>query len=266
MRLRIYLWVTFAVTWTAWWIVAKAVPPASSVFANPVMVSLYALGGLGPTLAAFVAVIATPREGSLSEYGARLLRWRVHPVWYCVTFLTPPLLALSMEYLSIRLSPQGLMVSPLEPLSRIAVLFPIMIAGGGLEEFGWRGIAQPALNDRLGRVLACATIGVIWAAWHLPLFFIHGVPQFGSSFPRFSFDVLSNAFLLGWLYTNTRSVLLCVLYHAAINTSTAAGLVVPDAAPAVLWITECLKFALGFVLVKFAGPKDSLAWIAPHRR
>jgi uncharacterized protein len=255
MRLRIYLLVTFAVTWTAWWLVARVVPHGGSVFADPIITSLYVLGGLGPTLAAFVAVIATPGEGSLSEYRGRLFRWRVHPVWYFVTFLMPPLVIWALEYVSVWLSPQRLMVPPLEPLARVAVLFPLMIVGGGLEELGWRGVAQPALEGRLGRIPACAIVGVIWAAWHLPLFFINGVPQFGSSIPRFAFDVLSNAFLLGWLYSNTRSILMCVLFHAAINTSAAMGLGMPDAPPAVVWAAQCLKFALGFVLVRFFSSK-----------
>jgi uncharacterized protein len=255
MRLRIYLLVTFAVTWTAWWLAAWMVPHGGSVFADPIITSLYVLGGLGPTLAAFVAVIATPGEGSLSEYRGRLFRWRVHPVWYFVAFLMPPLVIWALEYVSVWLSPQRLMVQPLEPLARVAVLFPLMIVGGGLEELGWRGVAQPALEGRLGRIPACAIVGVIWAAWHLPLFFINGVPQFGSSIPRFAFDVLSNAFLLGWLYSNTRSILMCVLFHAAINTSAAMGLGMPDAPPAVVWAAECLKFALGFVLVRFFSSK-----------
>jgi membrane protease YdiL (CAAX protease family) len=251
MRLRIYLLLTFAITWTAWWTLARQVPAAGPVMANPLFVSLYILGGFGPTLAAIAAVIATPAEGPFAEYGARLVRWRVHPAWYLAAFLIPPLVAAVLEYVTLWVSPHS--VAPkLEPFARIAVLFPMMIVGGGLEELGWRGVAQPALERRHREMLVCAIVGVVWALWHLPLFFIHGVSQFGTSIPRFAVDVIGNAFLLGWLYANTRSILLCVLFHAASNTSSAMGLGPPDATEAARWIAECVKLAIGIGLVGFA--------------
>jgi Type II CAAX prenyl endopeptidase Rce1-like len=45
-----------------------------------------------------------------------------------------------------------------------------MVAGGGLEEFGWRGIAQPELERRFRLPAAAWIVGCLWAVWHLPLF------------------------------------------------------------------------------------------------
>ena len=49
------------------------------------------------------------------------------------------------------------------------------LLGGPLgEEPGWRGYALPQLQARIGPVRATIIVGVLWAGWHLPLFFIPG--------------------------------------------------------------------------------------------
>lgn len=68
-----------------------------------------------------------------------------------------------------------------------------MIVGGGLEEPGWRGVAQPELERRWSRWRAATVVGVIWALWHLPLFHIPGVGQYGDSFPLFAASTLGQA-------------------------------------------------------------------------
>lgn len=41
---------------------------------------------------------------------------------------------------------------------------------GGLEEAGWAYILQPALAKRFGYIVSCIITGIIWIAWHIPLF------------------------------------------------------------------------------------------------
>lgn len=55
----------------------------------------------------------------------------------------------------------------------LPVVFVVTIFIGGpiAEELGWRGYAQPRLQARIGAVRAGLLIGVLWALWHLPLFF-----------------------------------------------------------------------------------------------
>ena len=248
-RLALYLVITFGITWIAWWALAPLVPQGSGVFANRTFTALYIVGGLGPTLAAPISIALTPREGSFSPYLASLTRWRVAPNWYLAALLLPPLLGFTLDLVAAWFGAQKPSFPGFADLSRLPLLFLTMIVGGGLEELGWRGVAQPTLERRLNRLSSAAIVGFFWALWHLPLFFIHGVAQFGANFPLFAADVVGNAFLLAWIYGGTRSILLCILFHAASNTSSTLGLGAWDGSPQLAWIGPDVKVALGAALI-----------------
>jgi hypothetical protein len=74
-RLALYLVMTFGITWVCWWPLASLIPSGSGVFSNPTFITLYLVGGLGPTLAALLAVAFTPHEGSLA-----VIRGKPHPL------------------------------------------------------------------------------------------------------------------------------------------------------------------------------------------
>ena len=99
--------------------------------------------------------------------------------------------------------------------------------------------------------------------WHLPLFSLHGVPQYGGNFALFAVSVIGNALLLGWLYAGTGSILLCVLFHAASNTASSMGLDLPGGAPSALWGADICKLLLGLALV--AVWPGSAARMRPQR-
>lgn len=46
----------------------------------------------------------------------------------------------------------------------------VVVVGAFVEEIGWRGFLQPALERRLPLLLAAAVTGVAWAAWYLQIF------------------------------------------------------------------------------------------------
>jgi membrane protease YdiL (CAAX protease family) len=97
------------------------------------------------------------------------------------------------------------------------------------EEVGWRGYALPRLATRLGLARASLVLGVIWACWHLPFFFIAGADKSGQSFPLYVMQVMALSVALAWLYWRTnRSLLLVMLMHSAVNQ--AVG-IVPSTLP-----------------------------------
>lgn len=86
---------------------------------------------------------------------------------------------------------------------------------GGMEEPGWRGFLQPALEQKFSFPVATAMTGITWAVWHLPLWFYD---RFGdrSQHPFLIFTIfcILISFWYAALYKKTKSVLVCNIFHA----------------------------------------------------
>jgi membrane protease YdiL (CAAX protease family) len=86
------------------------------------------------------------------------------------------------------------------------------------EEIGWRGYALPRLASHIGLARASIVLGVIWAMWHLPFFFIPGTDKSGQSVSLYLLQVTALSVALAWLYWRTnQSLLIVMLMHAAVN-------------------------------------------------
>src|SRR5262245_38131089 len=92
-RLIVFLITTFGISWACWWTLAALTSSGAASLALPgaptaltagqrLFLRLFIIGGWGPTIAAYVAILATPGEGRLREFHARLFKWRVGVRWY----------------------------------------------------------------------------------------------------------------------------------------------------------------------------------------
>ena len=222
-RLTIFLVSTYLITWTSWWLLASLAGRGIITYGQAPFMTLYMLGGLGPTIAAYISVARTKGEGSIGEFHSRLLKWRIRIPFYLAALLIP--LGIGGATAAImRLIDSESYATKLLPWYMFFPLFGVMILGGGLEEVGWRGVALPELQRRLHPLATSAVLGVIWSLWHLPLFFIRGVNQYAMNFFVFSLEILGLTCVLTWIYNRVGSILLCVVLHAASNTAYGLGL------------------------------------------
>lgn len=96
------------------------------------------------------------------------------------------------------------------------ILFLKALVFGGIEEIGWRYFFQPALQEKLTYLVSTLYTFLAWSLWHLLYFYSDGSLATIHFLP-FLLGLLSNCFILSAIYTNTRSLWLCVMTHALIN-------------------------------------------------
>jgi membrane protease YdiL (CAAX protease family) len=107
-------------------------------------------------------------------------------------------------------------------VAALVVVSYILLVGGGLdEELGWRGYAFPRLQKRHGALIASVILGVIWAGWHIPAWYMQGSGQDMISFPVFVVSTTAAAIVFAWLYNSTGgSLLLVILAHTVFDLCT----------------------------------------------
>jgi membrane protease YdiL (CAAX protease family) len=112
-------------------------------------------------------------------------------------------------------------------------MFPqVLIFGGALfEEGGWRGFALPRLQRLHGPFVGTLILGILWACWHLPLFWIMawGTPPTILNMVLFILIGIFMAIVFTWVFNNTKgSLLLAILLHTSFDVLVApVGLVFP---------------------------------------
>lgn len=97
------------------------------------------------------------------------------------------------------------------------VYIPYMIFGGGFEELGWRGFLHPFLKKKFGLAVSILALGVIWAVWHLPLWFVSSTSQASENFFSFLILCVCLSTVLAVVYEFTENTAACIMIHAWFN-------------------------------------------------
>ncbi|WP_240728577.1 CPBP family intramembrane glutamic endopeptidase [Halobellus limi] len=178
---------------------------------------LFVLGGLGPFGAS--AVLVRTADRSLKAWLRGIFEVRIALRYYALALVLPVALLLGatvvhMVFFDGVVTPDVLPVVIEYPL----FLGFIILFGGGLEEPGWRGYLQPALQDAYSPLTSGLVVGVVWAGWHLPLVFIPGTIQHTLPLGLYLLQLVELSILLTWLTNRVDgSVLPAILLHAGAN-------------------------------------------------
>lgn len=88
------------------------------------------------------------------------------------------------------------------------------------EEFGWRGVVQHHIVERLGLLRGVAVLGFVWAIWHAPMNLMGynhpGAPILGT-FVLFPIELIAVSFIMAWLTIRAKSFWPAVLMHGSGN-------------------------------------------------
>jgi membrane protease YdiL (CAAX protease family) len=181
---------------------------------------LSVLGLFGTFAPSIVALGLTARSEGVAGIQAlleRLFKWRVGVRWYvfAVGYLVTIKIGVALVYrIAVGVWPRF----GVEPWYILAVATMVSTPVQAGEEIGWRGFALPRLTAHLGLARASLLLGIVWATWHLPLFFVPGVDNYGQSFVIFALQVTAISVPMAWLYARTSgSLLLVMLMHGASN-------------------------------------------------
>ncbi len=226
-RNKIYVIFTMTVTWLFWWLLSYLTQSGAVTIESGLGLAIFIIGGTAPTIGAYFAVLKTKEAGSVSEFNTRVFNYRYPSHYYLYAIGVPLLLGLTGLIIIYIFNNQQLLDLSIKNLVLFIPAFIGAIIFGGLEEFGWRGIFQHEMKGKMSLFNMNLGLGLLWGVWHLPLFYVVGTAQYGNSIIFFILAGIGYSAFLTWLYAKTDSILLCVLFHAAINSVSAIGLYVP---------------------------------------
>jgi len=237
--LPLFALLTFGITWSVIGAYILLPEPAAEHFgeisgSHP----LYFIATWAPGIAGIALILAFAGVPGLRAFLSRLRYWRCAAVWWLFILVGIPLV-----FMAGSLIKGGPLFAPLPPqgVGAMAALLFMMLFLGPMEEFGWRGVAQPLLQRHLAPFWAGAIIGATWGIWHLPAFYLAGVVYEGWSFLPFFVGNVTLAILVTPIFNSARgSLLLPMLFHwQLINPFW------PDAQP---WDTRILMLICAIVV------------------
>ena len=209
--------------WSPWWLGQDGIGLLPIPGSIQVVALVNPLGILGPAIAALIVVRVTEGKAGVRRFWTNVTNLRFRLRWWGIALIgVPALLLAGVIFLPGTLGSftteglgAGLLIYPVQ-------LLGIVFLGGGLEEIGWRGFAQPKLQKKCPPLLAAMLIGVLWAGWHAPLFLtqIWDTPR-GSiaQVLLYTVVVIGLSVIMAWVRNGSDSILAAILAHASVNCS-----------------------------------------------
>jgi membrane protease YdiL (CAAX protease family) len=210
--LSIFAALTFSVTWGVIGSYIYFPDQATATFgemsgSHP----LYFLATWAPGITGILLVFAFGGMTGLRAFLSRLFYWRCAPIWWVFILVGIPLVFIAGSVIK-----GGPILAPVPPdgVSAMFALTIMMLFLVPMEEFGWRGVAQPLLQRHVAPFWAGTIIGAAWGVWHLPAFYLAGVVYENWSFLPFFIGNVTLAILVTPIFNNARgSLLLPMLFH-----------------------------------------------------
>jgi hypothetical protein len=246
-----FLVMTFAWSWGFWG--SRILLELGVVSGVPVLPNL---GAFGPTVAAFVLVAYANGVGGVRRLAGRAIRLDYPRRWLLVALLLPPAIVGGALAVAVATGTTPTFPWAGQPVVLLVAFGWILLLGGPVqEEFGWRGYLLDPLQERLTPFGGGLAVGLVWAVWHLPLFYIPSATiYYRNLFLGFAVSITLLSVLMTWVYNSTNGSLLpALLMHTSWNW--AQGMFpILESDPASLTMVGLLVAAAVAVVV-YSGPR-----------
>ena len=279
----LFIIITFGITWLCW--IPALVGSTRQGFALPTISNFARMGeqasltgqqrlltGLfnfavyGPLIAAVALTFWELGKEGLFDLLRRIVKLKVSLKWYgiaiglvlAISFIPRILAQLTGQMMT------GAVVWTL-PLAAALLLRQILTSGLG-EEPGWRGFLLPRLQALYGSGKAVWVLGTVWAVWHYPFTIFETLSNMVDvppgpmiitlvmSLAGQTMSLIGMTYLYVWIYNNTHSVWLVILFHALSNALPAVLL--SGVSPSFNILMAVIPWLLVLVLEKVVGKED----------
>lgn len=138
--------------------------------------------------------------------------------WWLLLSLVPLLIAAALLLFEL-IRGNAIEWSNFDVRFLLPLIFINLFMGPLGEELGWRGYLYPAFKSNYGWLAGALMVGIIWAVWHAPLWFLDS-PQSKIPFWAFTLNVILLSFLMSMIYNHSEgSILAVILLHLTFNVS-----------------------------------------------
>lgn len=219
-----FLAITFGLTWGLAALLFLFYDTIVAIFGevsptNP----LFILAVYSPGIAGVFLIWRQYGLKGLARFFQRLTLVQMPIAWWIFLILGIPLLAYSGAALAGSIREPF----PYFPWYQVFPTIAMALFLGPIEEFGWRGVVQPLLQQKFAPFWSGLILGSIWGIWHIPSFFISGTPQSAWEFGPYFLGIVAIAIILTPLFNVSRgSLLIAALFHFQMMNP-----VFPDAQP-----------------------------------
>ncbi|WP_423189810.1 type II CAAX prenyl endopeptidase Rce1 family protein [Alkalibacterium sp. f15] len=233
--LTYFIFLAYGITWTCW-IIAFILDFDDPTFLNmidrdyiqaaPVLpIIIFRLGVYGPLIASLVIIQRYYKKEERILFFKRIILWHIHLKWYLIAFILPLIIVFIVWMIGLLLNiPSDAFFNSQISISLLLPFFLYQVFTSGLEEPGWRGFALEILQKSYTFDEMNWRLGTLWAIWHFPyvifLYYTDGFVFTLVSLIGFTLSIIGQTFIISWLYLNTRSIFLMILFHAWLNTGT----------------------------------------------
>ena len=236
-----------------------------SMFSAPgIELVLMIIGAFGPAVGAIGSIYTIEGKGSLKTFFKSFFSLKFGwNVWLLI------FLILGISNIIVWIIPEFFGEERISTYLPSVYIFPIYILmmiffGGGQEEIGWRGYIMPYLEKKYGLIIGGLVLGIVWAVWHLPMWFLPGSSQIYMNFFGFTLLCIGYSYFFSWIIKKSGNRLFSgLVVHGAANAFAALFpfvIMTENAKQIRMWMYFILIFTIGIIIVIIRTYKSRISF------